>query len=395
MLDARSEAHTPNSKLLRLSSPEPILERISVVMIEVNTQYLTKSRVMPISTMLASKFRNVTNYAVTICLSIFLFSGLLTKEGFAQKVALIGNTQASVSWRVDLDSINVYLDELNLDTQNFNISDVTADSIAGFDLVIWNDLSWTSFGIRDQQVALFSEIHDQGTPLYFIGDDLANASNFLADSMKTVWSGLIHLDNHSNTGSESQIVFSNNQHPVSNGVFGMVGDYTYTFDTDVASATNTGETVLAATTDGSPTVLVFESATGTRVVTQNNLVAIGGDAQSIFERDKLFKNAVSWLLNLTVTSSEDEVPNDFSLAEIYPNPFNPSTTLSVDLQRSQDLRIYVVDQLGRRVKSVFDGPLSANKHQFTIELVNLPSGLYHVVLESDNFTTVKPAVLLK
>lgn len=49
----------------------------------------------------------------------------------------------------------------------------------------------------------------------------------------------------------------------------------------------------------------------------------------------------------------------------YPNPFNPSTTLRLDLPRSGRARVEIFDVSGRRVTTLLDGELSAGRQEIT------------------------------
>jgi hypothetical protein len=58
------------------------------------------------------------------------------------------------------------------------------------------------------------------------------------------------------------------------------------------------------------------------------------------------------------------LPREFSLYNNYPNPFNPSTTICVDVPCVGDIKLKVFDLLGREVKTLYSGILSAGRHSF-------------------------------
>jgi hypothetical protein len=68
----------------------------------------------------------------------------------------------------------------------------------------------------------------------------------------------------------------------------------------------------------------------------------------------------------TVVSGVDD--GDLAAAAIlnpcYPNPFNPLTTISLELARSEPVQLQILDVTGRRVKTLHDGPLVAGSHAF-------------------------------
>ncbi len=81
----------------------------------------------------------------------------------------------------------------------------------------------------------------------------------------------------------------------------------------------------------------------------------------------------------------DVVPREFSLSQNFPNPFNPSTTVSVSLPAPSEVRISVFNTLGQETRSLFAGWLEAGRRWFTWDGRNeqgvaMPSGAYYCVL---------------
>lgn len=58
------------------------------------------------------------------------------------------------------------------------------------------------------------------------------------------------------------------------------------------------------------------------------------------------------------------LPRELSLYNNYPNPFNPSTTIRVDVPLAGEIKLKVFDLLGREVKTLYSGILSAGRHSF-------------------------------
>lgn len=83
-------------------------------------------------------------------------------------------------------------------------------------------------------------------------------------------------------------------------------------------------------------------------------------------------------------SASDDIfhsPSSFTLSA-YPNPFNSSTTLSFTLSHESDVRLSLVNVLGREVKTIADKPFAAGNHQIILNAENLSTGIYFVRLES-------------
>jgi hypothetical protein len=60
---------------------------------------------------------------------------------------------------------------------------------------------------------------------------------------------------------------------------------------------------------------------------------------------------------------EAEAPVAFALSENYPNPFNPSTTIRIEMPESATVTVQVFDMLGRLVTTLLQGDLSAGVHE--------------------------------
>ena len=80
----------------------------------------------------------------------------------------------------------------------------------------------------------------------------------------------------------------------------------------------------------------------------------------------------------------------------YPNPFNPSTTLSVSVSTEQRVVVEVFDILGRNVMTVFDGRMNAGQTQeLRIVASSLPSGTYLVQVNGRTFSETRSLYLMK
>lgn len=83
------------------------------------------------------------------------------------------------------------------------------------------------------------------------------------------------------------------------------------------------------------------------------------------------------------------------LLENYPNPFNPTTVVAVDLPEAAHIRATVYDMLGQEVAQLADGDLPAGRHTFTFDASGLPSGMYVCRVESQGFSQVRSMLLMR
>ena len=78
----------------------------------------------------------------------------------------------------------------------------------------------------------------------------------------------------------------------------------------------------------------------------------------------------------TEVRDDGPLPDRFAVSRNFPNPFNPSTEIAVDIPAPGTVTVLIFDLVGRRVGSVADGPVSAGRHTFTWTS-ELPSGVYY------------------
>ncbi len=100
----------------------------------------------------------------------------------------------------------------------------------------------------------------------------------------------------------------------------------------------------------------------------------------------------------TATSLKDQGSlqiKTFKLYANYPNPFNPSTIITFDLSKNQNVKLKVFDILGNEAGTLLNGYLSAGRHTITFNADNFPSGIYLYQMEAGNFVQSKKMVLLR
>jgi len=62
--------------------------------------------------------------------------------------------------------------------------------------------------------------------------------------------------------------------------------------------------------------------------------------------------------------------------QTYPNPFNPTTTIQVNLNKDSNLKIELYNLQGQLIKTVFGGFKSSGIHSFKLDLSSYASGMY-------------------
>jgi uncharacterized protein (DUF1501 family) len=90
------------------------------------------------------------------------------------------------------------------------------------------------------------------------------------------------------------------------------------------------------------------------------------------------------------------VPREYLLYSNYPNPFNPSTTISYDLPNEADVVLKVYDMLGREVTTLVDARQGAGHHAVPFSSTSgLASGAYIYQIQAGSFRDRKKMMLVK
>ena len=85
----------------------------------------------------------------------------------------------------------------------------------------------------------------------------------------------------------------------------------------------------------------------------------------------------------------------YVLENAYPNPFNPSTTISYYLPENSFVTLKVFDIVGNEVATLVNDELSAGKHEVEFNGEGLTTGIYFYQLRTEDFVQTKKILLLK
>lgn len=83
--------------------------------------------------------------------------------------------------------------------------------------------------------------------------------------------------------------------------------------------------------------------------------------------------------NKVVASTEvsvNSLPKQFALAQNFPNPFNPSTSIKFDLPADSKITLQVYNMIGQVVATLADGNFAAGSHYINFNASGLTSGMY-------------------
>jgi hypothetical protein len=110
--------------------------------------------------------------------------------------------------------------------------------------------------------------------------------------------------------------------------------------------------------------------------------------------DGVFKRPLSDMIT-GVNAKLNNLPNEFSLQQNFPNPFNPTTTIKYSVSKSGFVTIKVYDLLSREVTTLVNEnkPIGNYSVQFNASI--LVSGIYFYRMKTGDFVQTKKLILLK
>lgn len=90
-----------------------------------------------------------------------------------------------------------------------------------------------------------------------------------------------------------------------------------------------------------------------------------------------------------------EAPTSLNLLSAQPNPFNPGTTLQVELAATGETQLAIYNLQGQLVQSLVNGLLEAGHHSFSFNGESLASGIYLARLATPQGETTTRLLLTK
>ena len=137
-----------------------------------------------------------------------------------------------------------------------------------------------------------------------------------------------------------------------------------------------------------------------------DLSAISGTGYIAFYYHNTDGSTTTWQLDdIAVTGTPvqtaieeeliEENPETITLHQNFPNPFNPTTTISFSLPQAQNAVLQIFDVNGRLVQTLVNGYVSQGEHQISFDASQLSSGLYLYRLVTAEATVTSKMTLLK
>jgi len=120
------------------------------------------------------------------------------------------------------------------------------------------------------------------------------------------------------------------------------------------------------------------------------------------ETDDLFSYSGDFdITEVIIANSYAEVSVDLpiaskiSLSDAYPNPFNPTTIMTLTMPVSGEMQVEVYNLLGQVVATLASGYKDMGTYNLTWDASDVSSGMYFVKAQADGFTATQKLMLMK
>nr|MBP6672922.1 T9SS type A sorting domain-containing protein [Bacteroidota bacterium] len=107
------------------------------------------------------------------------------------------------------------------------------------------------------------------------------------------------------------------------------------------------------------------------------------------DRDGAFEYSQSVEVNI------ETIPEEYSLLQNHPNPFNSATTIQYQLASGAAVRLTVYDMVGKEAAVLVNEVKEAGSYSVQFDASHLASGIYFYRITAGKFTAAKKLVLVK
>lgn len=131
----------------------------------------------------------------------------------------------------------------------------------------------------------------------------------------------------------------------------------------------------------------------------NSIVALENGIMPIWTDGRLNNfDLFSAFVDYNFTTSIDEnniVIKDYQLQQNFPNPFNPSTTITFAIPEDSFVNLILFNSLGEVIANLIQSDIKRGEHHYYLNAENLSSGVYFYQLTAGSYKSVKKMILQK
>jgi len=134
-------------------------------------------------------------------------------------------------------------------------------------------------------------------------------------------------------------------------------------------------------TEGNTTKILIVDPTG------NGLFTANGDFS--------IESVIATANGESYMSTSVNIPGDFAISAAYPNPFNPTTQMTLALHTQADVSVKVFNMAGQLVDVIAEGQMDKGSYTLTWDAANVSSGVYFIKTEVGSVVQNQKIMLIK
>jgi len=96
-----------------------------------------------------------------------------------------------------------------------------------------------------------------------------------------------------------------------------------------------------------------------------------------------------------ILDDENSALDNFILYQNFPNPFNPTTTIKIQISEANFVTLKVYDALGNNITTLINEEKAMGEYEAEFDATGLPSGIYFYQLKAGQYSETKKMILLK
>ncbi|MDP8206596.1 MAG: S8/S53 family peptidase [Candidatus Electryonea clarkiae] len=272
----------------------------------------------------------------------------------------------------------------------------SGDELAEYDAIIWMTGDETD-PLNDAEIEALQHAMDEGTNLFMFGqtlDEQLDGTEFYSDYLFARSGGEAEneVGLEAVSGVEGPIIPESRMVLVGPGGAGN-GRNSPDIIEPLGDASSAYEYL---TMDGDGGIF-YEDDDRKHVYFSFAFEAVTGGSETAL-RHEVMSSILSWFDVAEVpdnTEPAHQIPDEFDISSVYPNPFNSSTNLKIHVPYKSDVKLDIYDILGRQVTTLINRSLSPGTHSIKWDADNLAAGVYFAILESPGKSMVKKLAYIK
>ena len=119
-------------------------------------------------------------------------------------------------------------------------------------------------------------------------------------------------------------------------------------------------------------------------------------------KTELFSATGNYVIEDVVAATTDgyidvniNIPFEYAVSSAYPNPFNPITNITLDMNTDSQVNISIYNLMGQLIEVLVNEKLNAGSYPFTWNANSAPSGLYIIKTNVGSTTSLQKVMLVK